>query len=128
MSKTLSPEEAVERARRAQDGRINAIRGLAEARQAVADVREETDRERAELEASITQRIGEAERADVRAYNAAITAGWSESELRKIGFPESEKKARTRRRAATRKTPAAASESSTSANDKDAQTEDNGAE
>ena len=61
---------------------------------------EETDRERAELEARIAQRVGDAERADVKAYNAAVSAGWSADELRKIGLPEPDKTARTRRRAA----------------------------
>ena len=36
----------------------------------------------------------------IRAYNAAQSAGWSADELRKIGLPEPEKKARVRRRAA----------------------------
>ncbi|MFH5824351.1 hypothetical protein [Georgenia sp. AZ-5] len=49
-------------------------------------------------------RIRDAERGDVRAYNAALTAGWSATELRKIEFPEPEKKkraARARRRTTT---------------------------
>ena len=36
----------------------------------------------------------------VKAYNAAVSAGWSADELRKIGFPEPDKKARAKRRAA----------------------------
>ncbi|MGW9114513.1 hypothetical protein [Microbacterium sp. NPDC055683] len=99
MAKTPTPEEAIERARRAQDARIDAVRVLAEARQNVDDVRTDTERERAELEARIAQRVGDAERDDVRAYNAALAAGWSADELRKIGFAEPEKKARARRRA-----------------------------
>ncbi|MEL7978372.1 hypothetical protein AAG589_21075 [Isoptericola sp. F-RaC21] len=100
MAKTLTPEEAVERARRVQDDRINAIRGLAEARAQVERVRDETARELSELQASIAQRVGEVERHDVKAYNAALSAGWTSDELRKIGFAEPDKKARTRRRAA----------------------------
>lgn len=76
---------------------------VAEARQAVTDVREETARELAELQARITDRVSAAERDDVRAWNAALSAGWSADELRKIGFSEPDKKARTRRRS-TRKT------------------------
>lgn len=88
---------------------------VAEARQAVTDVREETARELAELQARIADRVSAAERDDVRAWNAALSAGWSADELRKIGFSEPDKKARTRRRS-TRKTsasttPTAATES-----------------
>jgi len=104
MARVPTPEEAVERARQAQDKRLKAIQSLAEARQHIVDVREETERERAELEARIAGRINDAERDDVRAYNAALAAGWSPTELRKIGFSEPEKKkraARTRRRAST---------------------------
>lgn len=110
MAKELSIEEVVERARRAQEDRLNAIRTLAEARQGVTDVREETNRELAELQARIAQRVGDAEREDVKAYNAALSAGWSPEELRKIGFTEPDKKARARRRAARKPaTPAASS-------------------
>jgi hypothetical protein len=63
-------------------------------------VRDETDRELAELQARIANRVGAAEREDIRAYNAAISAGWSADELRKIGFLEPDKKARVRRRSA----------------------------
>lgn len=102
MAKTPTPEEAIERAQRAQESRIESVRVLAVARQDVSDAREEADRQRAELEARLAQQISEAERADVAAYNAATGAGWSADELRKIGFSEPEKKARTRRRAARR--------------------------
>lgn len=102
MSKEPSIEEAIERAKRAQEDRINAIRGVGEARQNLADVREVTERELAELQAKITERVREAERADVKAYNAALSAGWSVDELRKIGYAEPEKKKRTRRRSSAR--------------------------
>lgn len=100
MATQLTPEEAVERAQRLQNDRLNAVRGVAEARQQLVDVQEETARELADLQARVAQRIADAEREDVRAYNAAISAGWSADELRKIGLPEPDKKARTRRRAA----------------------------
>ena len=102
MSKEPSIEEAIERAKRAQEDRINAIRVVAEARQNLADVREITERELAELQAKITERVREAERADVKAYNAALSAGWSVDELRKIGYAEPEKKKRARRRSSGR--------------------------
>ena len=102
MATQLTPEDAIERARRLQDDRLNAVRSVAEARQALVDVREQTDRELSELQARIAERIANAERDDVRAYSAAVSAGWTAEELRKIGFSEPDKKARTRRRA-TRK-------------------------
>jgi hypothetical protein len=104
MATTPTPEEAIDRARRVLDDRIDTIRQAVEARQHVTDVRDETDRERAELEARIAQRVGDAERADVKAYNAAVSAGWSAEELRKIGLPEPDKKARARRRTSRRST------------------------
>ena len=106
MAKTLSVDEALERAQRAQEARMGAIRAVAEARQSVTDVREETDRELAEFQRRIADRVATAEREDVRAFNAALSAGWTVDELRKIGFPEPDKKVRTRRRAAKRDVPA----------------------
>lgn len=105
MAKEPSIEEAVERARRAQEGRLKTIRGIAEARQKLADVREETARELAQLQAQIAERVAEAEREDVRSYNAATSAGWTTEELKKIGFTEPDKKTRARRR--TTRKPAA---------------------
>lgn len=102
MAKTPTPEEAIERAQRAQNERMESIRVLAVARQNVDDVRESTERERAELEARITEQLAAAEREDVKAYAAATGAGWSADELRKIGFTEPDKKARARRRSARR--------------------------
>jgi hypothetical protein len=118
MATTPTPEEAIDRAKRVLDDRIDTIRQAVEARQHVTDVREETDRERAELEAQITQRIGDAERADVKAYNAAVKAGWAIDELRKIGLPEPDKKARTRRR--TPRKPAASQAAATTTTDDNA--------
>jgi len=114
MATQLTPEEAIERARRLQEDRLSAVQAVAEARQSVTDVREETARELAELQARIADRVSAAERDDVRAWNAALSAGWSADELRKIGFAEPDKKARTRRRStrkpSTSTTPSATSE------------------
>ncbi|MFJ2521267.1 hypothetical protein ACIOWF_20055 [Cellulosimicrobium cellulans] len=106
MAKTLSVDEALERAQRAQEARMGAIRAVAQARQSVTDVREETDRELAEFQRKIAERVATAEREDMRAFNAALSAGWTIDELRKIGFPEPDKKVRIRRRAAKRDAPA----------------------
>lgn len=102
MATTPTPEEAVERARRAQDQRIETVRVLAQTRQELTSERESADRERAELEARLRDRMREHEAADVKAFNAATAAGWTPDELRKIGFPEPEKKRRVRRRSTAR--------------------------
>lgn len=114
MAKHPGIEEAVERARRVQEDRINAIRSVAHARQGLVDTRESAARELSELQARIAERIREAEREDLRAYNAATAAGWSPDELKKIGFDEPEKKARARKRSTRRpstKAPAATPQS-----------------
>ena len=99
-------DEALERARRVQEDRITAIRTLAEARQNLTDTRDEAARRIAEVQRETAQTIAAAEREDVRHYNAALTAGWTTADLRKIGYNEPAKKARARRRAtATAGTP-----------------------
>lgn len=120
MAKEPSIEEAVERARRAQEDRISAIRLVGEARQNIADVREETARELAELQAQIANRIADAEREDVKAFNAAMTAGWSVEELRKIGYAEPDKKVRARRRSTRKIGPKSAAQSDPGSDKKDA--------
>ncbi|KKX99549.1 hypothetical protein ABTZ44_19960 [Microbacterium oxydans] len=104
MAKTLSVEEAEARANQLQQERLSAIRGLAEARQNVVDVRADADRRRAELERELAASVSDAERDDVLRYNAALSAGWTDAELRKIGFDEPDKKQRTRKRAARKQT------------------------
>lgn len=100
MATTPTPEEAVERARRAQDQRIETVRVLAQTRQELTNERKAADRERAELEARLKERMREHEAADVKAFSAATSAGWAPAELRKIGFPEPDKKRRVRRKSA----------------------------
>lgn len=111
MARTLSIEEAEARANQLQQERLSAIRGLAEARQNFVDVRADADRRRADLERELAALVSDAEREDVQRYNAALSAGWTDAELRKIGFDEPDKKQRTRKRAA-RKSPAPATPAS----------------
>jgi hypothetical protein len=98
MARGPSTEEAVQRAQRAQEARIDAVRVLAEARQSTFDANEQAARKLAEVKRETDAQIADAERADVRAYNAAVASGWSVDELRKIGFDEPEKKKRVARR------------------------------
>lgn len=102
MTPKPTPDEAIARARALQDERITVIRSVAEARQKVDDVREQTTRELSDLQERIAQRLGEAEGEDARAYAAALSAGWTPEEMRRIGFTEPAKKARVRRRATQR--------------------------
>ncbi|WP_454778757.1 hypothetical protein [Georgenia muralis] len=88
MAKELSIDDIDQKARELLDRRIASVRALVTARQTLADLREQ---------------VAEAEREDVRLYNAALSDGWSADELRKLGLAEPEKKARTRRRAAAKK-------------------------
>lgn len=107
MADQLTVDQAVERAMRAQDEKIAAIRELATGRQALADARDDAARKVAELERQNAEQIGAAEHEDVRLYSAATKAGWSVEELRKIGFDEPAKSRRVTRRkrsSATRST------------------------
>jgi hypothetical protein len=115
MSNNVSIEEAVERAKRAEEDRIEAIRALATARQSITDAREDAARELAELQAHHAKLMRDAEAADVRAYSAAVKAGWSADALRDIGFAEPEKKKRVRARS-TRKPKVAATSSQADTN------------
>lgn len=123
MATTPTPEEAVERARRTQDARIEAVRALAQSRQDLADERAQSDRERAALESQIKERLREFEALDVKAYSAATSAGWTPEELRKIGFTEPEKKRRVRRRAASKSKQEPSASRATTADDSEPFTE-----
>lgn len=100
MAKELSPEEAVERAQSAMENRLASVRELAQSRQNVATVRAESAARLAEVEREEREKIDAAERDDARAYSAAIDAGWTPAELRKIGFAEAGKKRAPRQRTA----------------------------
>ena len=115
MATNPTVDEAVARATRAQEARIESIRTLAVARQRVTDVREQGARELAELQAQIARRVADAERDDVRAYRAAEGAGWTADDLRKIGFDAPDKVRRTQRRASRRSAAAPASDNGTTA-------------
>lgn len=104
MAKNPTPQQAVEAARRAHDERLHAVRALAEARQNVVDVRESSARDVEAAKAKAAADIAAAELADVKAWDAALRAGWQGPELRRIGFTEADKRARVRRRRASNAT------------------------
>lgn len=83
MARELDPEVAEAKARELLDERIRSVRALVRAAQAEADLR--------------TQ-VQTAEREHARAYAAALSDGWTADELRKLGLPDPERKARAPRR------------------------------
>lgn len=83
MASTLDAQATESRARELLDSRINSVRTLVAARQELA---------------SLHEQLGAAELADVKAYRAALSDGWSAEELRKLGLDEPAKKQRVRRR------------------------------
>lgn len=102
MNSAPNIEQAIERAKRVQADRISAIQSLAEARQSLKDVTEQADRERAELEARISEIVNEAERADRALYRNALKLGWTPTELKDIGFTEPPRARPARKRTAKR--------------------------
>jgi len=82
MAPTPTPDVET-KARDLLEGRMRSVRALVKCRQALTDLHEQ---------------LAEAERTDIRAYNAALTDGWSTEELKKLGLGEPDKKARVRRR------------------------------
>jgi hypothetical protein len=71
MPADLAPDEAVARARQLLDPRFDSIRALADRRATLASAR---------------RALEEAEAADAQAYAAATRAGWSEADLKAVGF------------------------------------------
>ncbi|GHG60975.1 hypothetical protein GCM10012320_35800 [Sinomonas cellulolyticus] len=92
MTTTLDPQKIENTLRQRLESRMAAVRDLVATRQAVAEAKEALKR---------------AEDEDVRRWNAALTAGWTEDELRTAGLPEPEKKARVRKRTPRRTPPPA---------------------
>ncbi|SDY98361.1 hypothetical protein SAMN05661080_05197 [Modestobacter sp. DSM 44400] len=71
MPADLGADKAVERARRLLDPRFDSIRTLADCRAALTDAR---------------RALEQAETADAQAYAAATRAGWSQADLKAVGF------------------------------------------
>ncbi len=116
MARTPTPEEALERARRSQDDRLEAIRVLAEARHAVAAAIASRDDQIAAVERETRSVIAAAAAADTKAWTTATAAGWSKDELRKIGFDaptKADARPRTRRPRASATTTGGATDQAT---------------
>jgi hypothetical protein len=100
MANTPTVDQAVERAQRAQEKKIEVVRVLASARQSLVDARAAAAERLAAVERDNAEQVGEAEREDVLSFQAAVKAGWTRDELRKIGFDEPAKVRRARRKKA----------------------------
>ena len=78
---TISIETTQEKARQLLNSRIESVTALVQARQRIADLKEQ---------------LAEAEREDKRAYVRATRDGWSEEELKKLGLENAAAKRRKR--------------------------------
>ena len=78
---TISIESTQEKARQLLNSRIESVTALVQARQRIADLKEQ---------------LAEAEREDKRAYVRATRDGWSEEELKKLGLENAAAKRRKR--------------------------------
>lgn len=83
MTRTPSPQDALERLRRLNEDRMASAQTLIEARQAVA----ETEAAKAAAAAEAQRIVDKAEAVAAEAYAVALKAGWSDSELRGVGLP-----------------------------------------
>lgn len=93
-------EEALARARQAQEDRIDAIRSLANSRKALAYARDDAEARLAVLKSDLDATIKAAEKDDRRSYQAAVRAGWSDAELKKIGYHAPDRNQQPRKRRA----------------------------
>lgn len=82
-SNDVHPDEVESAARALLDERMGSIRALTQSRQQIADRR-----------AALT----EAERAHAAAHADALRRGWTQEELKRLGFTETARKARGRPR------------------------------
>ena len=104
MAKPPTPAEALEAARRLQEDQLAAVKVLAEAQQRQEDVRAETEARIAEVQRAADEQRAAASRGLTQAFSAALKAGWTEADLRKIGYPNPEKRptvTRSRKRGGT---------------------------
>lgn len=101
MSRVPSPEEVVRRAQLAHDARIESVRALAVARQSVSDAADAGVERLAAVQREVSEAVDAAELDDAKAYAAALGAGWTADELRRIGLAEPAKKKRVAQRRRT---------------------------
>lgn len=114
MAPELTIEDAVARARKTEERRIETIRLLVTAQQGVRTAQQEGAERVAQAQREAEERLRAAEKENAQRYSEALAAGWSVADLRKIGFHEPPKHTRSRRRGTTRRTRSADSNGSAS--------------
>lgn len=82
MAPEIDVQQTEQKMREMLEARMQSVRALVTSRQAVTDLRAQ---------------LAEAETDDAKRYAAALSDGWSETELRKLGIAPSEQKPRARR-------------------------------
>jgi len=82
MALELDIEQTEQKMRELLEARMQSVRALVTSRQAVTDLRAQ---------------LADAEAEDAKRYTAALSDGWSEAELRKLGITPADQKPRARR-------------------------------
>jgi hypothetical protein len=82
MAPELDIEQTEQKMRELLDARMQSVRALVTSRQSVTDLRAQ---------------LAEAEADDAKKYSSALSDGWSETELRKLGITPADQKPRARR-------------------------------
>lgn len=103
MAQNIDIDKAMARARQAQEKRLESVRTLATARESLMDLTARQEAEMDELRKRHDAERGDAEKEDSKAYRAAVRAGWTEAELTKIGFEQTDKIRRSGRSKARRR-------------------------
>lgn len=101
MAPELTVEDAVARARQAEERRMDAIKRLAEAQQNVTATQQAGTERMAQVKREADELLGAAEKENAKRYSDALSAGWTAAELRKIGFRDPKKSSHSRRRTST---------------------------
>lgn len=117
MPKPISRRDVTARAEQVLNQRREAVNTLADAQGAVDDLTAAFARELEDLRAAQSIRLKDAATQNTRAWASALSAGWSEDELRQLGFTEPEVKTRARRTRKTSSTGTAAATSATATTD-----------
>ncbi|GAB3930755.1 hypothetical protein GCM10011575_47190 [Microlunatus endophyticus] len=105
MAPELTIEDAVARARQAEERRIDAVRRLAEAQQDVTAQQQASTEKVAQAKREGDELVAAAQKENARRYSEALSAGWTAAELRKIGFRDPKRGQRTKRRRSAPDTP-----------------------
>lgn len=86
MAAKNSIEQALTRGRVLQENKNLALEKVGSTAAAVAELADEANRRRAELETELAAAAATAQAAYQTAYQAAVKVGWTPGELRSIGF------------------------------------------